>query len=72
MLLETADSLLALLPSAVMVMVCVLVECLDRSRHMAVVCRDARQKCLQRSACPVFLRVGALIADQTAAECPLQ
>ena len=44
-------------------------RCLDRSRHIAVVCRDARQKRIQRSACPVFLRVGALIADQTAAEC---
>ena len=42
---------------------------LDRSRRIAVVCRDARQKRIQRSACPVLLRVGALITDQTAAEC---
>ena len=42
----------------------------DRSRHIAVVCRDARQKRIQRSAFPVFLRVGALITDQAAAECP--
>ena len=41
----------------------------DRSRYIAVVCRDARQKRIQRSAFPVFLRVGALITDQTAAEC---
>ena len=39
----------------------------DRSRHIAVVCRDARQKRIQRSACSVILRVGALITDQAAA-----
>ena len=44
-------------------------RCLDRSRHIAVVCRDARQKRIQRSAFPVCLRVGTLITDQTAAEC---
>ena len=44
-------------------------RCLDRSRYIAVVCRDTRQKRIQRSAFPVLLRVGALITDQTAAKC---
>ncbi len=37
------------------------------ARNIAVVCRNARQKCIQRSARSVALRVGALIANQTAA-----
>ena len=38
------------------------------ARHVVPVLRDARQKRIQCSVCPVFLRVSALIADQTAAE----
>ena len=38
------------------------------ARHIVPVLRDARQESGQRPARPVFFRVGALIADQTAAE----
>ena len=38
------------------------------ARHIVPVLRDARQEIVQRSARPVLFRVGALIADQTAAE----
>ena len=38
------------------------------ARHIVPVLRDARQESVQRSARPVLFRVGALIADQTAAE----
>ena len=69
MLLETADSLPALLPSAVMVMVCVLVEALTVPGTLllfaAMPGRSAYSVLPSRS----LLRVGALITDQTAAEC---
>ena len=38
------------------------------ARDIVPVLRDARQESVQRSARPVLFRVGALIADQTAAE----
>jgi len=38
------------------------------ARHIVPVLRDARQESVQRFARPVLFRVGALIADQTAAE----
>ena len=68
MLLETADSLPALLPSAVMVMVCLLVEALTVPGALLLFAAMPGRS-VQRSACPVLLRVGALITDQTAAEC---
>ena len=38
------------------------------ARHIVPVLRDARQESVQRSALPVLFCIGALIADQTAAE----